>query len=93
MLLRKLLQIILAAVIFCSPVAIYASEIKELAAEQGEHSRGRQFYDRVLCVDGLKVFQTFSYGSGSGVSSIQLYEEKKGRVVPVRCDGNSFTKK
>lgn len=49
----------------------------------------RHTIDRVICVDGLKVFQTiaFGYGSGSGadVSNIQLYEEKGGKVVPVRC--------
>lgn len=40
----------------------------------------------VLCVDGLKVLQSFGYGPGPGVSIIQLYEEKNGTVVPVRCN-------
>lgn len=40
----------------------------------------------VLCVDGLKVLQSFGYGPGPGVSTIQLYEEKNGKVVPVRCN-------
>ena len=43
---------------------------------------------KVLCVDGLKVLQSFGYGTGPGpgVSIIQLYEEKNGNVVPVRCN-------
>ena len=48
----------------------------------------RQTIDRVICVDGLKVFQTiaFGYGSGSGadVSNIQRNEEKDGKAVSVR---------
>ena len=46
--------------------------------------------DRVICVDGFKVFQTVAYGfcndgGGAAVSNIQLYEDKEGRVVPARC--------
>lgn len=45
--------------------------------------------NRVLCVDGLKVFQTTSgygpVGAFAG-SNIQLMEEKNGKLVPVRCD-------
>ena len=79
-----------AGLVFFS-TSVFASEISELAeaAEGGPVLRVR---DRVLCVDGLKVFQTtaFSYGekkgTGAAVSSIQLYEEKSGKVVPVRCE-------
>ncbi|MES9882656.1 MAG: hypothetical protein ABW185_17455 [Sedimenticola sp.] len=51
----------------------------------------------VLCVDGLKLLQTVgptaggAWGNGAGfnlnpsVSTIQLYEERGGKVVPVRC--------
>lgn len=65
-----------------------AAEIRELAgAGADEHRYGS---DRIICVDGLKIFQTiaFGYGNGTGaaVSNIQLYEEKNGKVVPVRCD-------
>ena len=49
----------------------------------------RHTIDRVICVDGLKVFRTiaFGYGSGSGadVSNIQRNEEKDGKAVSVRC--------
>jgi len=45
--------------------------------------------DRVLCIDGMKVFQTIAFGAGNGygaaVSNIQLYEEKNGKVVPATC--------
>lgn len=51
----------------------------------------------VLCVDGLKLLQTVgptaggAWGNGAGfnlnpsVSTIQLYEDRDGRTVPVRC--------
>lgn len=45
--------------------------------------------DRVLCIDGMKVFQTIAFGAGNGygaaISNIQLYEEKNGKVVPATC--------
>jgi hypothetical protein len=47
-------------------------------------------HDRVICVDGFKVFQTVVYGfcnngGGAAVSNIQLYIDKGGRVVPATC--------
>lgn len=46
----------------------------------------------VLCVDGLKLFQTVGptaiahlNGITPSVSTIQLYEERDGKVVPARC--------
>ena len=45
--------------------------------------------DRVLCIDGMKIFQTIAFGAGNGygaaVSNIQLYEEKNGKVIPATC--------
>jgi len=85
----RVLQGILWAGLVVFPTAVYASEIIELSrnGEVDRDDRGR--FDRVLCVDGLKVFQTLSYGYGNGsgaaVSNIQLYEEQDGKVVPVRC--------
>ena len=74
---------------------VLASEIKEMVAENGGGREGNQVNrvrDRVLCIDGLKVFQTIAFGhvrspggSGAAVANIQLYEEKNGNVVPVRC--------
>lgn len=75
--------------IFAQPV--FSSEIKELTASYVNHTAAiRQSIDRVICVDGLKVFQTivFGYGQGSSasISNIQLYESKDGTTVPVKCE-------
>ena len=72
------------------------SEIKELAKGQGRsetESTTRAWEgaraDRVVCVDGLKVFQTFvvagDTSGGVAVSTIQLYETRNGMVVPATC--------
>ena len=83
---RKLLQVVVVFVL-CSAVSVLASEIKEAARpNHGTLAGGNvRYINKVLCVDGLKVFQTVTYASGTGVSNIQLYEEKNGKVVPVRC--------
>ncbi|PLX84202.1 MAG: hypothetical protein C0617_08990 [Desulfuromonas sp.] len=66
--------------------------INKLGSKQREQDKQveNKSVDRILCIDGLKVFQTvaFGFGSGSGaaVSNIQLYEERGGKVVPVRCE-------
>jgi len=82
--------------------SVFASEIRELAArERANHSNDERWtgpsFDRLVCVDGLKIFQTvaFAYGNNSGaaVSNIQLYEDKNGKVVPVLCDAKKTTKK
>jgi hypothetical protein len=63
-------------------------EIKEIDRERGG-SDLQNVHDRVLCVDGFKVFQTIVFGfvkdGGAAVSNIQLMEEKDGKLVPVRC--------
>jgi hypothetical protein len=89
---KRLLQGLVVVFLFCSAVSVLASEIAPLTAkwEIGKDDEPmRRMVDKVLCIDGLKVFQTvaFGYGDGSGaaVSNIQLYEEKNGKVVPVRC--------
>lgn len=63
------------------------------AIHEKESSRGgiglQNVYNKVICVDGFKVFQTIVFGysedGGASVSNIQLMEEKDGKVVPVRC--------
>jgi len=69
-------------------VALSFAEIKELERERGG-SDLQNVHDRVLCVDGLKVFQTIVFGfnknGGAAVSNIQLMEEINGNLVPVRC--------
>jgi len=86
---RRVLQVFLWVGLLILSTSVFASEIIELSrnGEVDRDDRGR--FDRVLCVDGLKVFQSLSYGYGNGsgaaVSNIQLYEEKDGKVTPVRC--------
>jgi hypothetical protein len=69
-------------------VASAFAEIKETEKERGG-SDLQNVHDRVLCVDGFKVFQTIVFGfikdGGAAVSNIQLMEEKNGILVPVRC--------
>jgi hypothetical protein len=64
------------------------SEIKEVTRD-GDVV-GASWVNRVLCVDGLKVFQTIANGRGQGtgvaVSNTQLYEERNGEVVPAKCN-------
>jgi len=64
------------------------AEIDEIERERGG-SDLQNVHDRVLCVDGFKVFQTivfgFTKGGGAAVSNIQLMEENNGKLEPVRC--------
>jgi hypothetical protein len=50
---------------------------------------GEYGVDRIICVDGLKLFQTIGPAWGDGaapmVSTVQLYEERGGKVVPAKC--------
>lgn len=90
---KRLLQVIFVVFVLSFSGFVFASEIKELKAMGPPAERPENMaktVDRVLCIDGLKVFQTIAFGFGNGtgsaVSNIQLYEEKKGKVVPVRCE-------
>ena len=86
--------LIFVLTLFSYPLLTIAAEIKELALSTprphaGEKHEGDHVDDRLLCVDGLKVFQTatfgFGIGSGTAVSNIQLFEVKDGKVVPATC--------
>ena len=90
---KRLLQGIIVLFLLCLATPVLASEIVPLTItwEVGKDDEPmRRMADKILCVDGLKVFQTvaFGYGDGGGaaISNTQLYEEKNGKVVPVRCD-------
>ncbi len=69
-------------------VALVSAGIKETQRKRGG-SDLQNVHDRVLCVDGFKVFQTIVFGfvneGGAAVSNIQLMEEKDGKLIPVRC--------
>ena len=78
---------LLVIVVFGSACAVSA-KIHEIEAARG--GAGLQnVHNKVLCVDGFKVFQTIVFGfkgdGGTGISNIQLMEEKDGNLVPVRC--------
>lgn len=94
---------VMAAIVLSAlgSLSSFAGEIKELEATypdgrdvrwgpgMGGKLERANFVDRVLCVDGVKVFQTVVYTDsstgGAAVSSLQLYEEKDGKSVPMRC--------
>lgn len=67
--------------IFLISSSLAFSEIKTMEKRE----RHDKTVDRVMCVDGLKVFQTASYYKGVAISTIQLYETKNGKVVPATC--------
>jgi len=97
MYLAKILSSVCCCLVLTSGFAV-ASEIKEMTQAAGKQGQVKtRSIDRILCVDGLKVFQTvaFGYGDGTGaaVSNIQLYEERKGNVVPVLCDSSKDSEK
>jgi hypothetical protein len=78
---------IVVLVIFGSAAQIFA-DIRQTSRDRGGPDL-QNVYDRVLCVDGFKVFQTivfsFAEDGGSAVCNIQLMEENNGVLVPVRC--------
>jgi hypothetical protein len=75
-------------IIVLGGVALGLAEIRELRRERGGADL-QNVNDRVLCVDGFKVFQTivfaFDNRGGSAVFNLQLMEERNGMLVPVRC--------
>ena len=85
---KKFFRVGVVLLVILGSVALVFAEIKETQRERGG-SDLQNVHDRVLCVDGFKVFQTivfgFSRGGGAAVSNIQLMEMKDGKLVPVRC--------
>lgn len=91
------------ALILAILMLLTAANVSAKIREQERNSDISRFVkghstDRVLCIDGMKIFQTIAFGAGNGygaaVSNIQLYEEKNGKVVPATCtDKRKNTKK
>ena len=85
---KKIFRVGLFLLIVLGSFALVSAEIKETQRNRGG-SDLQNVHDRVLCVDGYKVFQTIVFGfvkdGGAAVSNIQLMEEKDGMLVPVRC--------
>ena len=85
---RKIFRVGIVLLVVLGSVALVFADIREIQRARGG-SDLQNVHDRVLCVDGFKVFQTivfgFVKGGGAAVSNIQLMEEKDGKLVPVRC--------
>ena len=85
---KKFFRLAVVLLVVLGTVALVFAEIRETQRERGGRDL-QNVNDRVLCVDGFKVFQTivfaFAKEGGSAVSNIQLMEAKDGNLVPVRC--------
>jgi hypothetical protein len=85
---KKFFCVGVVLLVILGSVALVFAEIKETQRERGGPDL-QNVHDRVICVDGFKVFQTivfgFYSGGGAAVSNIQLMEMKDGKLVPVRC--------
>ena len=85
---KKFLRVGVVLLVVLGSVALVFADIRETQRERGGRDL-QNVHDRVLCVDGLKIFQTIVFGfvkdGGAAVSNIQLMEEKNGNLVPVRC--------
>ncbi len=85
---KKYLRVGVVLLLVLGSVALVFADIRETQRARGG-SDLQNVHDRVLCVDGFKVFQTivfaFAKDGGSAVSNIQLMEAKDGNLVPVRC--------
>jgi hypothetical protein len=85
---KKFFCVGIVLLVVLGSVALVFADIRETQRERGG-SDLQNVHDRVLCVDGFKVFQTIVFGfvkdGGAAVSNIQLMEEKDGMLVPVRC--------
>jgi hypothetical protein len=85
---KKFFRLGIVLLLVLGTVALVFAEIRETQRERGGPDL-KNVHDRVLCVDGFKVFQTIVFGfvkdGGAAVSNIQLMEETNGNLVPVRC--------
>ena len=85
---KKIFLVGITLLLVFSSATFAFAEIKEIQRERGG-SDLQNVHDRLLCVNGFKVFQTIAFGfmnsGGVAVSNIQLMEEQNGNVVPVRC--------
>ena len=85
---KKYFRVGVVLLLVLGSVALVFADIRETQKERGG-SDLQNVHDRVICVDGFKVFQTIVFGfvkdGGAAVSNIQLMEEKNGMLVPARC--------
>ena len=85
---KKFFRLGIVLLLVLGSVALVFADIRETQRARGGPDL-KNVHDRVLCVDGFKVFQTIVFGfvkdGGAAVSNIQLMEEKNGMLAPVRC--------
>jgi hypothetical protein len=76
---------ILVFSLFCLAASSASAAIDEL---ERTLRPGLGVIDRIICVDGVKFFQTTGMGGAATIpviSTIQIYETKSGKVVPATC--------
>jgi len=93
----SLVLALVAVMLLCATTVSAKIREQDRNSDISRHVKGHST-DRILCIDGMKVFQTIAFGAGNGygaaVSNIQLYEEKNGKVVPATCtDKRKHTQK
>ena len=85
---KKLICMGVVLLMILVSITLVFADIKEIQRERGGMDL-QNVNDRIICVDGFKVFQTivfaFADDGGSALCNIQLMEEKNGKLVPVRC--------
>ena len=85
---KKLVYVVVVLLVVVGSVSLGFADIRVKETKKGGPGL-QNVHNQVVCVDGLKVFQTIVFGfkgdGGAGVSNIQLMEEKNGSLVPVRC--------
>jgi hypothetical protein len=85
---KKFLSVGVVLLVILGSVPLVFADIREIQRKRGGRDL-QNVNDRVICVDGFKVFQTIAFGfaedGGAAVSNIQLMEDKDGKLVPVRC--------
>lgn len=85
---KKFLSVGVVLLVILGSVPLVFADIREIQRKRAGRDL-QNVNDRVICVDGFKVFQTIAFGfaedGGAAVSNIQLMENKDGKLVPVRC--------
>jgi hypothetical protein len=89
----KTLMIIFVILMTSTSIAMAAITVMD-RADLGKEEENVRAGVQTLCVDGQKFVLTYGWaatgtikggGAGGGVSVIQVYEEKGGKVVPAKC--------
>ena len=85
---------IVMAILLATATFASAGIVVKDSLNLGEQDRNRQAGVTTLCIDGLKFVYAYKWaaemgtrgvGAGGGVSIIQVYVERGGKVVPATC--------